>query len=305
MKISTLFEQHEKFKNQGLKQSFGDGYLVAHNTIYQKVRATALQQGYSFSCERNEAYETFPLLQLEKILKTKVFPYVNNAITFEQMDSATLALLNFEDIDGNLKKNHVFHESCHGIARTLSEKYLGKNIKTESSTKKDLDGERQKSLRMLIEESAANTYEFIGISEAHDQTHRLFYQMNSYFCDFENKTHLKNAINDVGLDVIIKFMFLSYLQSNFLKDQIEDKQFQQMIALSTNETLDPKRTKALRALSKTAFQLNERFRVQTTSFHLRLLGIHTPIRQLFDFDFLKALKSDSGFESFLKALSHL
>lgn len=295
MKISRLFEQHQKFKSQGLSGSFGDGYLIAHNRIFKKIREAALRGGYKFSSERDEAYETFPLLQLEALLKTKVFPYSNNVVAFESMTAVQLEALSWEDVDGNLKKNFVFHEACHGVVRLLAQKNLG-----PARESGDLESQRRFVLRMLLEESCSNTSELLGVIDAADPIHRIFYEMNSYVCEFESRTHLKNAMNEIGADILIKFMVLAYLQANFLRPAIEDRQFQEMIRLVTDRSLDPKHIKTLRALGKIAFNLSERFRVQTTSFHLRLAGVKTPPEDLFDFDFLRVLAKEPGFPAFLQ-----
>ncbi len=287
MKLTHLLEQHNKFKDQGLPGSFGDGYLVVNNRFFRQVRSAALAAGYSFAAEKNDAYETFPLLQLESILLSKILPYANNVSSFEQMNPAQLAALSREDLEGNLKKNFVFHEACHGIVRNLANQVLGPMGKAQ-----DLESQRTVALRMLVEESCANTLELLGIVDVHDQAHRIFFEMNSYMENFENRTHLKNAFAEIGEKIVIKFMFLSYLQANFLRERITDSDFQEMVLIAAgDEKLDLKKLKTLRALGRLAFQLSERFRKQTTSFHLRLMGIKTPTSTLFNFNFLTLIKT--------------
>lgn len=294
MKISRLLDQHRKFKSQGLADSLGDGYLMAHNRVFKKIRMAALEAGYQFSSARDEAYETFPLLQLEPLLQEKVLPYSRNVLPLERLTAGQLDVLSWEDIDGNLKRNFVFHEACHAVVRVIGDKYFGGlNVGTS------LDSQRQFATRMLLEESCANTCEFLGCAEASDQTHRLFYEMNSYVCEYESRTYLKNAMVEIGQTVVVKIMVLAYLQANFLRYNLEDKQFQLMLKIASDNVLDLKQQKALRAMAKVAFNLSERFRVQTTSFHLRLAGIHTPIEDLFDFPFLEVLFRRKGFENFL------
>lgn len=295
MKISRLMEQHQKFKSQGLADSWGDGYLMAHNSVFRSVREAAVKLGYQFTSKQNEAYETFPLLQLEEILKTKQFPFSNNVAAFEQMPPSALEILDWQDVDGNLKKNFVFHEACHGVVRSLVQRHRGAISLTQ-----DLNSQRKFALWMLIEESCANTCELLGVIDAEDQIHRIFYEMNSYVCEFENRTNLKNAANEIGREIVIPFMVLAYLHSNFLRPGFSDQVFQKMLEMFAGKPLQAKNAKTLRAIGRIAFNLSERFRLQTTSFHLRLAGIKTPRAELLDFDFLSELKSDQAFHKFLQ-----
>ena len=103
---------------------------------------------------------------------------------------------------------------------------------------------------------------------------------------------MKKALNEIGEEVIIKFMVLAYLQANFLREGISEKDFGKMASLaSVGKSLNQAQFKTLRALGKIAFQLSERFRFQTTGFHLRLAGIKTPMEDLFDFHFLDSLEN--------------
>ena len=110
--------------------------------------------------------------------------------------------------------------------------------------------------------------------------------------DFEHRTYLKTALKEIGEGVVIRFLVLFYLQANFLRDKIEDRDFQKMARICAGGTsLDAKKTKTLRSLSKIAFLLSERFRQQTTGFHLRLAGIQVSSKELFDFDFLADIET--------------
>ncbi len=298
--ISRLLEHHRKFAKEGLPGSFGDGYLMVHNRVFRQMREAALKAGYKFNSERNDAYDTFPLLQLENLLQAKVLPYANNVSAFERLTSAQLEVLEWEDIDGNLKKNFVFHEGCHAVVRTLAGQTLGPLNQIAG-----IESERNFAFRMLLEESCANTAELLGTIDVHDQVHRCLFEMNSYMANFDNRTNLKNAMADLGAGTLIKFMVLSYLQANFLRERIEDRQLQEMVGIAAKGlVLDAKKVKTLRAMAKMSFQLSERFRVQTTGFHLRLAGIKTPSAKLFDFDFLAGLENEP-FHNFLNHFANL
>lgn len=296
MKISRLLEQHQKFANQGLPTSFGDGYLMQHNRFYQAIRKASENFGFSFSNKRNEFYEVFPLLQLEDLLEKKVLFYVDNVGVFTQLSPVQLESLTWDDLEGNLKKNYVFHEASHAVIRTVTTRHWGPVAQPGAS----LDSQRDYVLRMLLEESCANTCELLGVAETSDAVHRILYEMNSYVCEFESRTYLKKALDEIGVPGVSRFMVLAYLHSNFLREGFTDKDVVLMLELAGLSQLEPKQIKALRALGKVVFNLSERFRYQTTSFHLRLAGVHTPLEELVDFPFLEVLKRKSHSETVLK-----
>lgn len=300
MKLNRLMEQHQKFRDQGLKESFGDGYLMVHNRVYKNVRLAAVEAGYRFSHERNEAYETFPLLQLNQILQSKVLPYSHNVIAFESMTAKELDVLTWNDLEDNLKRNFVFHEATHAVVRSLTDKFLPSH-KLDGS----VEGQRMFALRMLLEESCANTCELMGVLDAGEGIHKAFYELNSYVCEFEYRTHLKNAVDEFGSKTVFHWMVLSYLHANFLRERIGDSEISAMRALVGLEKVDAGKIKNLRGISKVAFNLNERFRYQTTGFHLRLAGVNIPLEDLFDFDFLKELANIKGIDSFFNELLKL
>lgn len=293
MKISRLLEQHQKFADQGLPTSFGDGYLVQHNRFYRSIRKAAENFGFSFSSDRNEYYEAFPLLQLEDLLEKKFLSYVNNVGVLTQLTKAQSEALTWDDLEGNLKKNYVFHEASHAVVRSITTRHWGPVVLPGAT----LDSQRDYVLRMLFEESCANTCELLGVAETSDPVHRMFYELNSYVCEFESRSYLKKALDEIGVVEVSRFMMLAYLHANFLRETFEDKDIHQMLSLSGLEGLEAKQVKALRALAKVAFNLSERFRYQTTSFHLRLAGVHTPLEDLVDFPFLEVLKRKKHFEA--------
>ncbi len=285
MKLSHLIEQHRRFSSQGLHSAFGDGYLMANNRYYRGVRRAAQSADYSFTCERNESYEALPLLQLENLLTHRQLPYVKNMIAFDSMTAVQMELLEWSDIDGNLKKNFVFHEAAHAVARKI-----GGELLPAVSLPKDLPTQQLFALRMIVEESCANTSELFGIVDVGDQVHRIFFQMNSYMENFDFRTHLKNAIVEHGEAQVFRFMFLSYVQANMLRERLSERDVPGMLEFSGIAKTEAKHLKQLRTLSHVAFQLSERFRVQTTGFHLRLAGISSPPQKLFDFDFLRLIE---------------
>jgi hypothetical protein len=294
MKLSRLLELHDSVKApEALPLNFGDGYLVKNNRIFANLRKEALKQGFTYSMDRNEFYGALPLSQLESLLKKKVIPYTDNVSVLRDVESRIPGSAVWNDITDNLKKNHVFHETCHAVARAFSTKLL------------DTDS---KVLRHLVEESFANTCELLAVIDAQDASHRIFFELNSYCILFEERTHLKNALQESGPLFAFSFFLLSYLHSNFLGDSLSEKTFARIIQCLNRRhpqapVTDAKKLKALKALSRRTFELNPRFREVTTSFYFRLEGIQTPLPELLNFDFMEKIEKDPAYQKLIAALA--
>lgn len=287
MKLGLIISKHtESSAAEGLSDSLGDSFLLIHNRIFSQIRRKALELGYSYSNDLSQDYLAFPMGQLETILKNKFIPYVNNVASLKSLSSRIS--LDWNHVVDNLKPNYVFHESCHAIARSLSPK-------TASV--------QEKITVMLIEESFANACEFLAIADVHDPAHRLFLEVNSYFTIFEDRTHLKNAIDKYGLSVMFKFMHICYLHSNFLNEQLNDSDFKKIVALCDFK-ISPE-NKVLKSLAQNAFALNPRFRYATTEMYLRLNDINTPINQALKFDYIKLISENISLRNFINQLTHI
>ncbi|HRO66003.1 MAG TPA: hypothetical protein PL182_00410 [Pseudobdellovibrionaceae bacterium] len=282
MNLVPLLQAHRLHAAAGLSRNLGDGYLITHNFVYRRVREEAIEAGYRFSADPDTAYYAFPLLQLGRLLQDKVLPYTDNVSVFDKLRPEQLSAISTDDLEGNLKRNFIFHEGAHAVARDLSLKVLGPLPSAKKSEKEFL-------LRLLLEESCANTCEFLGVMSAEDKTHRAFYEINSYICHFEQRGFLKKAFQEMGPLTVIPFLVISYLHANFLRERIEDQDAKKVPLFLDKKDLTAENLKGLRSLGKTAFQLSERFRHQTTGLQLRLEGISTPLEKLTRFDFFEML----------------
>lgn len=250
MKLANLLSHHHKYAKQtgALENVFGDGYLCAHNRIYREARERAIAVGFKFSADRNDAYRALPLAQLDNLLKAKTIPYIDNVTVLESLEARIPNQTVWDDIIDGFKGNHVFHESCHAYAR---------------SKIRGLDP----ALGYLLEESYANAQELLSILDAEDKSHRLFLELNSYVYMLEDRVHLIAAEKAMGLSALTRFMILSYLHANYLRETFE---FERMLKLSTDRPVDDKTAKSLKRLAKIAWQLNPRFREVTTRFYFKL-----------------------------------
>jgi hypothetical protein len=276
LKLDRLIEQHrQSLSVQDLADNFGDGFLSRNNQIYAKIRVAALRAGYRFGSEPNVAYQALPFAQLEKILVSKSIPYANNVTVIENLVALLKDDVVWDDISDGLKKNFVFHEGCHAVARSFAKPNKVRDQKS-------------KALQILMEESFANSCELLAVADVEDTSHRIFFALNSYTALFEEKTNIKKAIRNSGFPVVFKIMWLAYLHSNFLREHLDEKEWSRCLAIAGADSVPAPQIKALRALSKIAFTLDSRFRLVTTRFHLKLNGILMTTNEILDFDVLAA-----------------
>lgn len=284
MKVSKLLEQHfSEDLEIGLNRNFGDSYLCSKNKIFRNIRRETLGLGYSFSLDRNDDYLALPLSQLATVLSTKKIPYIDNVSVLENIESQIPNLANWMDIRDSFRKNFVFHESCHAVARKYA---VGENP----------------ILDMLIEESFANTCELLAVVEAEQYAHKIFFEWNSYSALHEARTNLKNAMEEFGPAVFFKYVFFGYLHSNYLRNSIDETQLTRVLKIASKTELSAKQLKTLKALLKICFTLDSGFKEVTTGFYMKLRGVETDHSQLAKQDFLVIFEKKSGYHGYLERL---
>lgn len=295
MKISSLLEHHKKGTHaHGLIKNWGDSYLLNHNPIYATVRKSAIKMGYVCSLDKNDFYLALPLSQLDWILENKKVPYSDNVSVVESVEAKSPRLVEWDDISDNLKKNYIFHESCHAVARHC---FAGLKFNKNASSEITVS---------LLEESFANTCELLSVLYADDQVHRLFLEWNSYTHLFEERTNLLRAAKEFGGKKLFKFFLISYLHSNFLVESIDEKTLNKILLfVDINVDRSAKSLKVWRALLKITFNLNLRFRTVTTRFYLRSRGDRRPLKEILNFDFMSWVTSEPAIKSAIEDLTEL
>lgn len=299
MKLNRLLQEHRRFSPAGsVPGNLGDGYLVQNNLIYGRLRRAALADGYRLSDERNDAYAALPLSQLEDVLAKKTLPYADNVSVLEEIEKRRPGAIDWDDVRENYKRNLLFHETCHAVARARATE-IARPVSPPTTTE-----ERRLAIaRALIEESFANACELLAAVDAGDAVHRIFYEANSYTSLFEERSNLKQALTDLGPDAVWTHLLLSYLAANSLRPAMDDRLFERavMMSLGDPKSLDVKKLKTLRALSKIAFRLDEGFRTTTTGFYFRMNGLTARLEESLDFDIMAAAERDDG-RRWIKAL---
>jgi hypothetical protein len=279
MKLTTLLQKHEDHQKAGLADAFGDGYLMTHNFVYRRVRQLALNAGYDFTQDLNQNYVAFPMGELKNLLLKKQIPYFNNTTALKNLEAQAPQKIEWQHVCDNLKPNYTFHEACHMIAQEFA---------LQSGVESKLE-EKNKILVMLISESFANTCEFMAIVDAQDTTHKIFLDRNSYFTRFDDRTNLKNYVEEVGFENAFRFFLLMYLHCNFLNDHAPQ-----------NQTM----SKAEKSLAKNVFLLNPGFRFITTELYLRLNEVNTPVLDALQFDYQAQIKNHAALQLFINSLSN-
>lgn len=294
MKISQLLRSHDDPNEElALPRNFGDAYLCRHNRIFRAVRASALNAGYAFSAEPGAAYLALPLSQLAAVLAEKRIPYTDNVGVLKQIETRLPGQVQWAQVCAGFKKNFVFHESCHAVARAIAEKiWLGGK-----------DGVSADQLpRLLLEEAFANTCEFLGIMDAEDKAHEIFYEWNSYTALSESRPHLQRAAAEAGRERLARVILVGYLHANYLFDELDDGQFTRVLRWAGfREMPPPPLRKNLRALARTCFTLDDEFRNVTTGLYLRLNGVDSA-GQLKKFDYFSRLESDPHYREYTDEL---
>tara|TARA_B110001454_G_scaffold219202_1_gene251980 strand:+ start:70004 stop:70906 length:903 start_codon:yes stop_codon:yes gene_type:complete len=293
MKIARLLELHQQNQTDlSLPKNLGDGFLLKNNSLYRAVRTMATQLDFKYTDQVDSKYLALPLSQLEIVLKNKTVPYVDNVNVLVDIEAQIKNITTWDDVTDNLKQNHVFHESCHAISRSISNTIFKDETDSDSAI-----------LRLLVEESFSNTCELLGIVDAEDMAHRIFYELNSYIFMYNDRSQLKRLVAEIGQSSAIKFLIGSYLFSNFLHEKIKDSDFAQLLKMLELYQHPISVQKMMRSVSKIAFELNPRFRWVTTTFYLRLYGMNVSPESLGKIDFLKIMMLDNRFLSLIDELS--
>jgi hypothetical protein len=287
MKIKQLLQQNDNAITAiALDKNLGDALLCRFNKIYKNIRQQSLDLGYVFSNEQNDMYAALPLSQLQNILSSKIIPYTDNVSALRQVEKNIPGEAEWDDISDNLKKNFVFHESCHAVARGLASDLIGGD----------------KVLNILMEESFANTCELLAVVEADDSFQRVAYEWNSYTALFEERTNFKRALQDLTPEVLFKAVFFGYLHSNFLFNHFEQIHLNRVLKHVASFELSAQQLKTIKALIKICFTLDEKFKYITTGFYMRLSGLHLPTSELNNFSYFENFEKNPNYLKYVDQL---
>lgn len=257
--LEWLASFDEPPEENSLRDAFGDSYLYRHNPVYRNIRDAALGCGYRFCAADTplwRQYQAFPLMSLERILADKIIPYLDTGNAFREiMKAKPGGALTPGFIASTLRKNHVFHESAHGVAHHL------------------LSGCDCVSVvfRALLAESFANTVEILGALARHqDLLDSVFYTLNSYAqLDFDRKDSIQKGMAEVGPELGFRVVYFSYIESNLTAETPPDSVYEEIVE-ATN--CPPASRAAAIRLAKVGLGLNQAFRSGTTPAYFEFFG---------------------------------
>lgn len=299
----TVFEilnLHHSYKNSSvLEKSIGDGFLFKNNPLYKNIRNEFLKFGYTYTTEDFCYYVAMPFLSLSEILKHKKVPYFNNITPLEIIENTHPKKFKCEEII-KPKTNHVLHESAHCIA----EEYLKKiNFKIDFLSK-----EQTLTLQMIMAESFANTTESICNFWNTTPEQQLFFEMNSYIIHYKKISQaLKETVALIGFKNSFELIYISYLCSNCLMNEVSQSQFNKMISVYFNPITTEiiLKNKSCLKIFNHAFELSMDFRLQTTGFYCQMAGLKADLFKLVDIDLILLFSKTTVIQSFLAQSEHL
>ncbi len=293
--VFEILKLHDSVQNPNiLAKSIGDGFLFKNNDLYQKLRCEFTRLGYRFTTDDFCHYVAMPFLSLPEILKQKKVPYFDNVTPIQYIEKSYPKKFKCEEII-KPKTNHVLHESAHCIA----DEYLKEiHIKAHFLSK-----EQTATLQMIMAESFANTIESVCNYWNTTAELRLFYEMNSYIIHYKKISQaLKESVELIGLKNTFHLVYISYLCSNCLLNEISQSKFNQLITTyfdpSTVDLIF--KNKSVLKLFNHAFELSMDFRLQTTGFYCQMAGLKSDIFKLVDIDLVMLIAETDVIQDFLK-----
>jgi hypothetical protein len=233
----------------------------------------------------------FPLSQLDILQEKRKIYFYDNVSIIKKIESKIPNLVIWEEISAQLRRNFVFHESCHFVSRSA---FLAK-FKDELPPL---------AIKIFIEESFSNACELVAVKDVKDGVHAAFFEFNSYIVHFEAQELISQVIDELGFDKTFQWIWLSYLHCNFLMDRLSDKSFSRLLSflrISDRPTL----VKKLKSLNRIALQLNPDFLNSTTSFYLKYNLISKKIDEIKKIDFMEIIENDDRFGQLFSELSSL
>ncbi len=285
--------------SQTLSKAIGDSFLFKNNPLYKNIRSEFLKLGYSFTTEDFCHYVAMPFLSLPEILRYKKVPYFDNVTPLQLIEKAHPQKFKCEEII-KPKTNHLLHESSH----CLAEEYLKKiNFKIDFLSK-----EQNLTLPMIMAESFANTVESVCNYWNMTAEQRLLFEMNSYVIHYKKISQvLKESIDLIGIKNTFALIYISYLCSNCLLNEVSQNQFIKLVQSFFEPNISEiiLKNKGCLKIFNHAFELSMDFRLQTTGFYCQMAGLKADLFKLVDIDLVMLMTKTRTVQNFLSQSEHL
>ena len=262
---------------------FGDAYLLENNEVYRRVREKSLEIGCTYE-EASAQYLVYPLFELHDIVESKKIPYVAGARMLATIEARRPGLFTTED--AALPESHQLHEAAHIIATNAFE---GARFTSP----------QQKILRDILCESFANSVDALAcLPAAEDELHEFFLRPNCYMAPHEDDLASMLSLREkVGSRCYFVLTLFSYVHSNFLLEVFLKPTIVDIVSrYAPNVPLDDELLKDIEHLGQIGDQLDQQFRVTTTSLYLRIEGHSGDLFELLNFDFMKVFSEHPSFQ---------
>lgn len=283
--LRALLRAHDQYSApNSLADALGDAYLYEHSPIFARVRDAAIERGYRFvECDSHlwHDYQAMPLLSLQKILSEKSIPYFDNVSVLRQLyqqkpDIELPTRLLYEV----LKRNYVFHETCHCVAYAV--------IESQSRVLDHFHSENERFVASaFLQEAFANSMERLSTAIAHSKTYAFFMNMNNYMPHESAKEEFwRSALSSFGFPRLFALTFLSFLALNL---QGRDKAFpkEQVVDLAGFSSATEGEAQLLNRLLDKEIHLSDVFREETTRGYFRLYGCEAELCSIRDANLLE------------------
>lgn len=252
------------------KDILGHQFLMRENPVYKNVIENAQKIGCQF-VEAWQQYLLLPFHELNKITNTKKIPYIPHGRLLRELEEKYPGMFSSEEIA--VPESYHMHEAAHVIAENFFE-----GIKFQT--------DQERILKLILCEAFANTVDAMACVYANSEEHQIALKFNCYMNpDLEDMEALERLIEDIGLPKTIELVFMSYVYSNFFKDNPASslsEDHAQVVQMS--EKLDPQ------------------FRFQTTGMYLKMEGFNDDIMQILNFNFMDVYKSNQTFQQVVEKM---
>jgi hypothetical protein len=298
--LRALLQAQEQYSTaNSLPEVLGDGYLYKHSPIFARVRDVAVDRGYRFVESESHLwhdYQAMPLLSLKAILSEKSVPYFDNVSVlrklYQQKPHIELPIRLVYEV---VKRNFLFHETCHCVAFSV--------IETQSRILDQFSSDNERFVvSAFLQEAFANSMERMSSVIAPSKTYAFFMNMNNYMNYEPGKQQFwECALDKLGLERLFILTFLTYLELNlqgrgktFAKDNI--------LNIAGVSSQDSDVAPVVDQLLDKELHLSEVFREETTRGYFRLYGCEAELCSIRDANLL----SNTGItDDLLALLEHL
>jgi hypothetical protein len=285
IKLHELLSLAERHRGPAvLRENLGDGFLLAHNPFYRRVRHAALRAGFRFTTRDPGAYFGFPLTALDTVLETRRIPYRDNVAAVRHLERARPGFFELGDLRLNRPTpNYVLHESAHAVA---FHQLFGRPKSVHGALSED-----GALLGIELGEAFAMTTEYFASAAVQGSLHRFLFSVNSYRQRTPGKVAVGEIASEIGLRRAAHGILLAFLNNLFLRERLPKARIERLLNMSGPLPRPALRERFGRALNA-LMVMDPDFRTDTTRLFLAMFGRGRNVRRTLAADPLALLEQD-------------